>query len=413
MTGAGAVHAAYTSTGHQAQRVVPTPTQAGADVVTDFHGDAETTQTLIYGCNWNEVYASSGGSGSFNSSQTFTFSNDVDAIGDIYARVEMKLTVGTSADTTNHDLAPQLALARVIDRCEVMVGNGTWQTLENSDILALNATMMSNGAYDVYDLQARGAQEEAKPLSDSARPTAVSTERVCVCWVPLPIFTAGGPARAHLTAGAPHQSFRIKLTYTAAAAVQATDVTASDLEIKLFSRTYIMGNFERDQIRANTIAKTLHLSQHAEKSPTSSEDTIELDAFSLLASHLIIVAEASGDKAATAIGLKDAELLLNTATHSGKLDGSFLFNGAPNSMGLQTNFVSDLDNTSADSIRRRFYVFPIASAAYGPDGCPLNRFDTIRLRCNWDSAPSRVYVTCVGTASAVYSKQAASLQYHA
>lgn len=411
MTGAGAVHAAYTSTGHQAQRVVPNPSAAGADVVTDFHGEEETAQTLIYGCNWNEIYASSGGSGSFNSSQTFTFSNDVDAIGDIYARVEMKLTAASAGATAN-DFAPQLALARVIDRCEVMVGNGTWQTLENADILAMNATMMSNGAYDVYDLQARGAHAEDSAINDTARPTSGTDVRTCVCWVPLPIFTMGGPARAHLTAGAPHQSFRIKLTYTQQAAVQNANITASDLEIKLFARTYIMGNFERDQIRANTIAKTLHLTQHAEKTPSSTEDTIELDAFSLLASHLVIVAEGSSDNPA-AVGLKDAELLLNTATHSGKLDGSFLFNGAGHSMGLQTNFVSDLDTLDTSSTRRRFYVFPIASSAFGPDGCPLNRFDTIRLRCNWVSQPSRVYVTCVGTASAVYSKQAASLQYHA
>lgn len=411
MTGAGAVHAAYTSTGHQAQRVVPNPSAAGGDVVTDFHGEAETTQTLIYGCNWNEIYASSGGSGSFNSSQTFTFSNDVDAIGDIYARVEMKLTAASAA-ATNNDFAPQLALARVIDRCEVMVGNGTWQTLENSDILAMNATMMSNGAYDVYDLQARGAHAENKAIRDNARPTADDEVRTCVCWVPLPIFTMGGPARAHLTAGAPHQSFRVKLTYTTAAAVQNSNITASDLGVKLFARTYIMSNFERDQIRANTIAKTLHLTQHAEKSPTSAEDTMELDAFSLLASHLVIVAEGAGDTP-DAVGLKDSELLINTASHSGRLDGTFLFNGASHSIGLQTNYVSDLDTLDSSSTRRRFYVFPIASKAFGPDGLPLNRFDTIRLKCNWVSTPSRVHVTCVGTASAIYSKQAASLQYHA
>ena len=419
--GAVAPHAAATRTGHQAQRTVVNPGDTDADVVTAFHPDTESERTLLYGTNHVEIQPSSSASNLFGSSQTYTFSNDVDAIGDVYARIE--LTVDTTTGTDVKFLG-----VRAIKRCEVMVGNSTWQTLENADIMSLLTTTLDSASFE----RLKETSSKVGPSNDSpsvpANPDGDSQK--IVCYVPLKIFTSGGPSRAHLTAGAPHQSFRIKLSFQDQSILQAdTGVTAADsLSCKLFARQHIMTNFERDQIRANTIAKTLHLTQHAEKSFSLSATAgtvhtvdVELDSFSLLASHLLIGFDPIGADAATSTSVVDfldsAELLLNTSSHSGELDGEFLTTVALTDMGLVPNYKPA--DSSTHSALSNLAVFPIASKAYGPDGCPLNRFDTIRLKLKYRSGGAlstatniKVSVTCVGTASAIYSKQAASLQYH-
>ena len=118
--GAVAPHAAFTKTGHQAQRVVVNPSDTDADVITAFHPESETTRTLLYGSNYVEIQPSTANS-NFGATQTFTFANDVDAIGDVWARVKVNI----AAVTNNHTIQ-EMALARVIDRVEVMVGNSTW-----------------------------------------------------------------------------------------------------------------------------------------------------------------------------------------------------------------------------------------------------------------------------------------------
>lgn len=411
MTGQGAMApiAGHTGTGHQAQRTAVDLVDAdGVDIVTDFHPDSETSRTLLYGSNFVEIQPSTTGS-SPGSSQTFTFSNDVDAIGDMYVRVQVDVTMDASA--SNAKELPTLALARLIDRAEIMVGNSTWQTMENADIIAMAATQLSNGAYDILDMQGRGKQ-----TVDAALPSALNApdfgtnKRTCVCWFPLYSFTSGGPARAHLVAGAPHQSVRVKLTYAQAASIPST--TLADLQVQLWNRQHIMTNAEREQIRNNTVAKTIHLTQHAEHSDSAGTNkpiTVELDSFSLLASHLIITSEAADDSPGDAQAfLKSAELLLNTSTHSGVLSGPFMQSAAAASMGLEVN---TLDAVAFGGIRRDFYVFPIASTPYGADGCPMNRFDTIRLKLNWGQFNGKVHVTCVGTTTAVYKNQAASVLY--
>ena len=412
--GAVAPHAAFTKTGHQAQRVVVNPSDTDADVITAFHPESETTRTLLYGSNYVEIQPSTANS-NFGATQTFTFANDVDAIGDVWARVKVNLAASGGAHAVG-----EMALARVIDRVEVMVGNSTWQTMENSDLLVMAKTALHGPDYERFFLQANGALASGTDLAAAPVSVADGQNKDFIVWVPLTIFNWGGPARSHLTAGAPHQSFRIKLTYSSAAVAQqgSSNGTASALDVSLWARQHVLTNFERDQIRGNTIAKNLRLTQHAEET-ASTQMNIELDSFSLLASHLLIAVEAAGDLAeggaANLSILKDAELLLNTSSHSGKLEGSFLATCAGAGMGLEVNDVFDLTALSAEARRFNLYVFPLASEAYGSDGCPMNRFDTIRLKLNFESAPAatdKVLVTCVGTASAIYSKQAASLQYH-
>lgn len=417
MTGQGAMApiAGHTGTGHQAQRTAVDLVDAdGVDIVTDFHPDSETHRTLLYGSNFVEIQPSTTGS-SPGSSQTFTFSNDVDAIGDMYVRVKVDVTM-TGDGSTQAEL-PSLSLARLIDRAEIMVGNSTWQTMENADIIAMAATQLDNGSFDILDSQARGKQTHEGLLAARDSSSIGTNARTLVSWFPLYAFTSGGPARAHLVAGAPHQSVRVKLTYAKATAI--LNSTLSNLEVQLWNRQHIMTNAEREQIRNNTVAKTIHLTQHAELSSTPAADkgiiTVELDSFSLLASHLIITSETANDSPGTSTAvLKSAELLLNTSTHSGVLQGPFMLGMAGSSMGLQTNIIDALDaDATIDSLgaRRDFYVFPIASTPYGADGCPMNRFDTIRLKLNYGQFNGKVHVTCVGTTTAVYKNQAASVLY--
>jgi len=327
----------------------------------------------------------------------------------MYVRIQVDVDMAASA-TSDKEL-PALALARLIDRAEIMVGNSTWQTMENADIIAMAATQLSNGAYGILDAQARGKQVVDAKLVDMNNDDVIGADkRTCVCWIPLYSFTAGGPARAHLVAGAPHQSVRVKLTYASAASIPNSTLT--DLQVQLWNRQHIMTNAEREQIRNNTVAKTIRLTQHAEHSDTAGTNksiTVELDSFSLLASHLIITSEADNDSPGAAQAfLKSAELLLNTSTHSGVLSGPFMQGAAAASMGLEVN---NVDGVVKDSVRRDFYVFPIASTPYGADGCPMNRFDTIRLKLNWGQFNGKVHVTCVGTTTAVYKNQAASVLY--
>lgn len=415
MTGQGAMApiAAWTGAGHQGQRtVVEVLPEYDFDVSSHFMPDDEQNRILLYGSNFVEVQPSTTGA-AFGSSQTFTFSNDVDALGDMYARIVLKIKASSATGLQS------LTLARVIDRLEVQVGNSTWQTMENADILAMAATQLDSGAYDVYFSQAGGGQkvDAGKDKTLTLLPTnpVGTTAAYYVCWLPLPTFTQGGPSRSHLIAGAPHQSVRVKLSYVSATALTAqTNISEASLDsVQLWNRQHIMTNFEREQIRNNTIAKTIHLTQHAQHTANTSDTsmTVELDSFSLLASHLIISAETSSETAGTNSQpvLQSAELLLNTSTHSGPLDGSFMISSTGQSMGLKTNLLDQPDG--APGVRREYYVFPLASRPYGPDGCPLNRFDTIRLRLTWENFPGQVHVTCVGTTTAVYKNQAASVLY--
>lgn len=405
--GSIAVIAAWTATGHQAMRnAVDLLDGDGGDIVTAFHPESETARTLLYGSNFVEIQPSTTGS-SLGSSQTFTFSNDVDAIGTMWARIK----ISAKCVATGAKEFPSLTLARIIDRMEVMVGNSTWQTIENADICAMAATTLDYGAYEVFDLQARGRQIDKEQLLDAGDATLLSTTELAnyVVWVPLPSFTQGGPERAHLVAGAPHQSVRVKLTYIDKV-VGLSDL--SNLEVQIWNRQHVMSNAEREQIRGNTVAKTIRLTQHQEETKAagdSAQVVVELDSFSLLCSHLIICSEGDDNSAGTnQAWLESAELLLNTSTHSGPLTGPFMQAAAGSSMGLKTNVHSSL---TAGGVRRDFYVFPLASTPFGSDGCPFNRFDTIRLKTVWGQFNGKIHVTAVGTTTAVYKNQAASVLY--
>ena len=61
-----------------------------------------------------------------------------------------------------------------------------------------------------------------------------------------------------------------------------------------------------------------------------------------------------------------------------------------------------------------YYIFPLASQAYGSSSVPLNRFDNIRLKLTGlgalaASSTAAIDVTCVGETTALYKNGAASL----
>lgn len=415
MTNGGAIGtmAAYHSSGTQAL-LNATDINDDDDVTSAFNPNHQYSKVLLFGTNFVEVQPSTVGS-SLGATQTFTFSNDVDAIGDMYMQFNFSLSISTGASSLK--TLGDLALARVIDRCEISVGNSSWQVLEGADIVALAMTTLSGPNYNRFATKALGVDTSGTggPHALGSLTTSVSQE----VWVPLNTFTKGTVDRAHLVAGSPYQTVRVKLSYTADPGFIGGMVSAaSDVQFtaRLFARQHIMTTAERDQIRDNVIAKPLHLTQHAERSVPAgtSSVTVELDAFSLLTSHLLISVENTSG-APSSRTVSNAELMLNTSSHSGTLTGDFMSWGAQSAMSLEANTtaLSGIGSSlPATFTSRHVYCFPMASRPYGTDGVPLNRFDAIRLKVNLgQSGACVVHVTSVGVSTGVYKDGAASLMY--
>jgi len=414
--GALAPHAVWTGKGVQAQ--VNTIDINNEDVVSHFNPEIEQSKVLLYGSNITEILPQTSKSG-FDTNQTFVVSQDIDALGDVYIEMEFQ--------TTNTINVGEFALHRTLDKVEFKIGNTTWQTLEHSDIYALLLTKLNSSEYS-------GVRSITNPdtgetnYGSGIKPVLKSGKNLIT--FPLPIFTMdGGAQRAHLIAGSSNQSITIKITYRRPTELIGTDVKLSG--VRLYARQYILSNKERTEIKSNDIVKSIHLSQSTIKNDTAEVNsnnskviTVDLDHFSLLASHLLITMESdSGDafvETTNSINpnILSASLKLNNSDHSSPLTGQFMKNLAAKSMGIHNN--SEFSNITLVAatppagnvhFRRDVYVFPIASKPYGSDGCPLNRFDSVKLNLNVVNFPGRVNVTAVGITSALYSKGKASLLY--
>ena len=166
------------------------------------------------------------------------------------------------------------------------------------------------------------------------------------------------------------------------------------------------------------IPKRLKMTQNAYTTDLGSSDekTIELDHFSLYASHLIITGNL-GD----GVKLASAELKLNSSSFSGRLPGVLLDYATSDSLGIfankyiyQTGTVATSPVLEVEEFGMGTYVFPLASTAYSGSSVPLNRFDSIRLVLKFTSKPlttisTFVNVTCVGETTALFKGGAASL----
>jgi len=209
---------------------------------------------------------------------------------------------------------------------------------------------------------------------------------------------------------------------------QATREIRVDISLgrsRLFAKQIMLCKEERDQIRSvpNGLPYRVKMSQSvtAELPTAGVEKTIDLDSFSLYASHLII----SGDVLVGDIIF--AELKLNSSSFSGNVPSLLLRNDMAESLHLysgrtlvHTHVEKNQYTVGVGIDEIPVYIFPLASSAFSGSSVPLNRFDSIRLTLRFNgttapTVPSRVLstpgitVTCVGETTILYKGGAATL----
>jgi len=217
---------------------------------------------------------------------------------------------------------------------------------------------------------------------------------------------------------------RVVLCHSVAnTAVKGTHTIGVDIgRVRLFAKQIMLCKEERDQIRSvpNGLPYRIKMSQSIRADlPTGLEKTIDLDSFSLYASHLII----SGDWSYADI--THAELKLNSSSFSGNIPSLILRNDMAESLHLysgrtlvNSTIVRGLYTENLGRFEKTPLVFPLASTAFSGSSVPLNRFDSIRLTLKFDSKPEYqnlslttmgITVTCVGETTILYKGGAATL----
>ena len=438
MSGAVAAHAAYNGSGTQGLAVTNKVTGDDGDVASVFWNKNDTTRQLVYGSSIVEIPASGNG-GTLGSSaggnQIFSVNNDIDALGDLFLQVTL-LENNTNSPSTGA-LKANKTILDIIKRVEFHVGTQVWQTLEHDDIFALNSTEMSPGAFESYYLDISGGTNKSgakqgvkftildSSSNSSARLTSLggsdeSKEFTCV--VRLPCFSktlspklagfANVSEGSYLLAGAPHQNVKIKIFTNSLSDISPSTDLFKSCELKLFGKTQVMCNAEREQIKSMSLGMPKRIKTSQNHTVTTENITasstgqinVDLDHFSLYSSHLIITLSELN------CHVKTAELKLNSSSFSGELDGALLTGATADSMGLHYNQFYVLGIPMAQN----HYVFPLASQAYGASSVPLNRFDNIRLTLvianqSEVNKSTKISVTCVGETTALYKNGAASL----
>ena len=422
MSGAVAAHAAYNGSGTQGLAVTNKIHDDDGDVMSVFWNKNDTTRQLLYGSSIIEIPASgSGGNLTAGGNQIFTVNNDIDALGDLY------LQITTSSTVSNLQLKA-FDLLGCIKRIEFMVGTQVWQTLETNDIGALNMTEMSEDAFESFTLAMSGGflkNGTRNPVSatytggSTSLTSTASTDVTGVLRIPM-LSRSVGPKlskftdiseNSYLLAGAPHQAVKIRVYMAGTLPSSLSSVTG--LNLRLFGQCIVMCNEEREQIKAMPmgIPKRLKMTQNTTtkvsvSSGSSTSVFVDLDHFSLFASHIILYV--TGTSSITNSSIDTAELKLNSSSFSGTLEGPLLTGSAADALGLYSNgFFVDFVNVTDN-----FYVFPLASHAYGGSSVPLNRFDNIRMELSIAYAGTgtlTVNATCVGETTALYKGGAASL----
>lgn len=468
MSGAVAAHAAYNGSGTQGLAVT---NKVGDDVMSVFWNKNDTTRQLLFGNSIIEIPSSGASVVTFGSTRIFTINNDIDAVGDMYLEIEGSIPNYSVADTNDTvAVSPKpFALQTLVSRIEIQVGTQIWQTIENSDLRAVNSTEIPAGSFT-----------ETSKLSTPSSLIAGAES----AWLVIPSLTktlgpqftkfANHSEDGYPMAAAPHQSVTVKVYFreafasslhlasplaglqpaqtlhieedvpiNASGSVAATknaqeEILTKDVNnpgeiksCKLYAKQQIMCNDEREQMKTlpSGLPKRLSMTQSSYTTDLGSSriKTIELDQFSLFASHLIICGNVGTQSDGTVIRLQTAELKLNSSSFSGQLPGVLLDSCTSDSLGLYSNkyiygeTVTDGpagDPPKADLHIEEFgmgtYVFPIATTAFSGSSVPLNRFDSIRLTLTFTSAPQSgtgtfINVTCVGETTALFKGGAASL----
>ena len=402
MSGAVAAHAAYNGSGTQGLAVTNKIGGNDGDVMSVFWNKNDTTRQLLHGSSIIEI-PTSGNGNSTSTSQIFAVNNDIDAIGDLYLQI--------TSTANNVGRKPIVLVTDYIRRIEFQVGTQIWQTLETYDILALASTEMSPASYEHFSFNTSGGVLTsgvlaAIPYTSGITAGTTTTNYMGLVKIPCLSRTIGASLKkfsdateqAYLLAGAPHQAVKIKVTL-----VSSTTQTAT---LKLFGQHIIMCNEERDQIKNMPMGlpKRIKMTQNVTLAGLSGSSSTEvnLDSFSLYASHFVIQLF----ETVSTINLSTVELKLNSSSYSGEIQGTMLTGSVADSMGLYFNQFY----LSGNNVGSHLYIFPLASSAYGGSSVPLNRFDNIRLLLNFSAGfTGSVYVTCVGETTALYKGGAASL----
>jgi len=435
MSGAVAAHAAYNGSGTQGLAVTNKIHDDDGDVMSVFWNKNDTTRQLLYGSSIIEIPASgSGGNLNAGGNQNFTVNNDIDALGDLYLQIS---TSGISS--TNTAVVNSLDLLKCIKRVEFMVGTQVWQTLEAEDITALNMTEMSEDAFESFTLAMTGGfsktgTRNAVSTSGGDLQSHASNDITGVLRIPA-LSRSYGPRFAkytdisensYLLAAAPHQAVKIRVYMVTSPKFNGATVSGLTFNLKLFGQCVVMCNEEREQMKAMPMGlpKRLKMTQNTSKVLTWDSTTLtpipqilDLDHFSLYASHIILVVTNTGTGISNS-SIDTVELKLNSSSFSGTLDGALLTGSAADALGLFSNGFFIGTANYADN----YYVFPLASFAYGGSSVPLNRFDNIRMEVNvvftaptpsnTPANPTYGYTlsaTCVGETTALYKGGAASL----
>ena len=198
--------------------------------------------------------------------------------------------------------------------------------------------------------------------------------------------------------------------------------------VRMFAKQIMLCTEERTQIRSvpNGLPFRIKMTQSIRSDVTSTEKTIDLDSFSLYASHIIITGDISNSY------ITEAELKLNSSSFSGSLPAILLKNNMAESLKLYSGKTlgsrilgsahgsgTAVLNTLIAREEQPILVFPLASSAFSGSGVPLNRFDSIRLTLKFGTtAPTGstlplanpgINVTCVGETTVLYKGGAATL----
>ena len=442
MSGATAAHASYNGSGTQGIAVTNKINDTG-EIISTIWGKDDTTKQLLHGASLIEIPATGGGTQP-GSVFTYTLNSDMDSIGDLYV-------FATFGITGNVTIIKESAFLNIINRVEFHCGTQIWQTLELDDLIAVNSTEFSEGAYEKFILSAQGYISDVsfnRRMADISANDAV--DRVISFKIPL-LTRKVGPLynnfsnineSGFLTAAAPNQTVKIRIFTNTLADMSGVGINAgtatSTIDMRLFGNHLVMCNEEREKIRniSGGIAKRVKITQNATLTsfPAISAGKItaiiDCDHFSLFASHLIISVHDSSIMTTTNVlsgltvsessgcSLIDADLRLNNTSYCGRLTGAMMSGPLPDSMGL---YVNSFSSRSITSVRTMHYVFPLSNFAYSGAGVPLNRFDNIRLtlRIAFDSPTAstlteltKLSVTCVGESTALYKQGAASISMY-
>lgn len=388
------------------------------------------------------------------------------------ATIDVVLTTANTTGLTFSADTPSLkfklgALTNIIERIEYQVGTQIWQTLEKDDVRVVYNTEMSEAAYNSVSRRGRPTTPSSSVYDTSVSDTNWSGngQDLDVTFI-IPALTktlapqletfSNISESGYPLAAAPHQSVKVKIylanrgdisfkipagitvsqgtkepfavensqylsdisytsIYSGTSAAQEVSLGPAPISlksIKLYAKHMIMCNEEREQMKAMPLGlpKRLKMTQNALITDVSNvqQKTIDLDHFSLYASHLIISGNLGKD-----IYIKSAELKLNSSSFSGVLPAHMLDYAAASSLGLYVNRnIEDDQSEALDGVG--ILVFPLSSSAYSGSSVPFNRFDSIRLSLTFTGTPPSddnpyISITCVGETTALFKGGAASL----